>query len=300
VLAGFPEPSFEAPWRWIAATCIYAGLRPGEAIGLHKEDLDTRTWTLAVRHSWSEPLPKDGEARDVPVVAELRPHLLAAIAAARGALVFPRPDGSPRDPQTRWLLVDHLRRALKAAGVVDGYRYTCRRKGCGFSETREVASEDRCPRCSMRLCVSPVPRKVRFYDLRHTHATLLRRAGVDLGFVQPALGHSSPEITAAIYDHSDIEDFREAIERALSFGAPRVNAPVMQGAKNPKREGPGASEEPSDSGAFLMSGRLDLNQRPLAPQADACDRPVPPIHVSGRHSTWLRYPGATPAGHGES
>ena len=114
--------------------------------------------------------------------------------------------------------------------------------------------------------VSPVPRKVRFYDLRHTHATLLRRAGVDLGFVQRALGHSSPEITAAIYDHSDIEDFREAVERALSFGAERVNAPVMQGAKNPKGEGPEAFAFARNLGAFKESGRLDLNQRPLAPQ----------------------------------
>jgi integrase len=155
VLAAFAESSVESPWRRMAATCIYAGLRPGEAIGLHKEDLDTRSWTLAVRQ-----------------------------------------------------------------------------------ETREVASEDRCPRCNMRLWVSPVPRKVRFYDLRHTHATLLRRAGVDLGFVQRALGHSSPEITAAIYDHSDIEDFREVVERALTFGSARVNAPVMQGPKHPKGEGP--------------------------------------------------------------
>ncbi len=60
VLAAFPEPSVDAPWRWIAATCIYAGLRPGEALGLHKEDLDSRAWTLAVRRSWTEPLPKAG------------------------------------------------------------------------------------------------------------------------------------------------------------------------------------------------------------------------------------------------
>jgi len=118
----------------------------------------------------------------------------------------------------------------------------------------------------MRLWVSPVPRKVRFYDLRHTHATLLRRAGVDLGFVQRALGHSSPEITAAIYDHSDIEDFREAVERALSFGAERVNAPVMQAPKNPKGEGPEAFAFARNLGAFKESGRRDLNQRPLAPQ----------------------------------
>ena len=81
-----------------------------------------------------------------------------------------------------------------------------------------------------------------------------------------ALGHSSPEITAAIYDHSDIEDFREVAERALTFGSAQVNAPVMQGPKYLEGEGPGASEEPSDSRAFRWSGRLDLNQRPLAPQ----------------------------------
>ncbi len=52
----------------------------------------------------------------------------------------------------------------------------------------------------MKLWIKPIPRPIRFYDLRHTHATLLRKAGVDLGAVQRNLGHSSPEITAAVYD----------------------------------------------------------------------------------------------------
>jgi len=266
VLAGFPEPSLEAPWRWIAATCIYAGLRPGEALGLRKEDLDTRSWTLAVRHSWTVPLPKDGDARDVPVVTELRPYLLAAMKESRGALMFPRPDGAPHAPETRWLLVAHLRRALKRAGVVEGYRFICRRKGCGYEETRQAASDDRCPKCHMRLWVSPVPRKLRAYDLRHSHATLLRKAGVDLGVVQRALGHSSPEITAAVYDHTDVDDFREDLERALSFGSAQVNAPAMQAPKNTKGEGRDAPGNPIDIAALRWSGRLDLNQRPLAPQ----------------------------------
>jgi hypothetical protein len=269
VLAAFPEPSVEAPWRRIAATCLYAGLRPGEALGLRKEDVDTRTWILAVRHSWTEPLPKDGDARDVAIVSELRPHLTGAMDASRGALVFPRPDGSPYLPDTRWVLVDQLRRALKRAGVVDGYRFICRRKGCGYEETRETAGEDRCPRCRMRLWVSPVRRKLRFYDLRHTHATLLRKAGVDLGAVQRALGHSSPEITAAVYDHTDLEDFREDVERALSFEPARVNAPVMQAPKYPKGEGRDAPEISWSIAAFRWSGRLDLNQRPLAPQVQS-------------------------------
>jgi len=122
----------------------------------------------------------------------------------------------------------------------------------------------------MRLWVSPLPRKLRFYDLRHTHATLLRKAGVDLGAVQRALGHSSPEITAAVYDHSDLEDYREHVERALTFAEPaKINAPVMQGAGGWKGEGRGGLGFPSTAAAFRWSGRLDLNQRPLAPQASA-------------------------------
>jgi len=119
----------------------------------------------------------------------------------------------------------------------------------------------------MRLWVSPIPRKLRFYDLRHSHAALLRKAGVDLGAVQRTLGHSSPEITADVYDHSYVDDFRNEVERALTFADPReVNAPAMRATELGKNEDPGAASLASNSGAFRWSGRLDLNQRPLAPQ----------------------------------
>ena len=282
-LANFPTPNLDAPWRWVAAACIYAGLRPGEALGLLKADVDTRAWTLSVRHSWQAPLPKDGDARDVTIVSEFRPHLEAAMKASPSDFVFARADGTPYTPEVRFHLVDHLRRALKRAGVVTGYRYICRRKGCGFEERRDAAGEARCPKCEMRLWVSPIPRKLRFYDLRHSHATLLRKAGVDLGAVQRNLGHSSPEITAAVYDHSDLEDFRADVDRALTFGVPvRVNAPVMQGAEMAKNEGPEAAAFARNLGAFHESGRLDLNQRPLAPQASALPGCATPRVRQGR------------------
>jgi excisionase family DNA binding protein len=82
--------------------------------------------------------------------------------------------------------------------------------------------------------------------------------------VRRALGHSSPEITAATYDHSDLEDFREQVDRALSFA--RVT-PDMQRAKNLKGEGRDPIGNPMQIAAFQKSGRLDLNQRPLAPEA---------------------------------
>ena len=137
-LANFPTPNLDAPWRWVAAACIYAGLRPGEALGLLKADVDTRAWTLSVRHSWQAPLPKDGDARDVTIVSEFRPHIEAAMKASPSDFVFARADGTPYTPEVRFHLVDHLRRALKRAGVVTGYRYICRRKGCGFEERRST------------------------------------------------------------------------------------------------------------------------------------------------------------------
>ncbi|MED4240003.1 tyrosine-type recombinase/integrase [Priestia megaterium] len=47
---------------------------------------------------------------------------------------------------------------------------------------------------------SGVP-KLRFHDLRHTHATLLLEAGVSLKEVQERLGHSSIKMTGDIYAH---------------------------------------------------------------------------------------------------
>jgi hypothetical protein len=86
--------------------------------------------------------------------------------------------------------------------------------------------------------------------------------------VQRSLGHSSPEATAAVYDHSDVEDYREEVEQALTSAEPaRVNAPAMQRPGEEKNEGRDAIGYPSNVAAFRWSGRLDLNQRPLAPQS---------------------------------
>ncbi len=178
-LAALPEPSLAQPWRWIAAVCLYTGSRPGEAMGLHKVDIDTQTWRMNICRSWDLDFPKDEDPREVVIPPELRPFLVAAMKASPSERVFCRPNGKPYTPSMRNALVDRLRRALGRAGIVDGYRHKCRRKGCGFAEVRLAATEDRCPRCNMRLWVSPIPRPLRWYDLRHSHATLLRKAGVD-------------------------------------------------------------------------------------------------------------------------
>jgi integrase len=290
VLAALPEPSLAHPWRWVVALLLYTGARPGEAFGLRKEDVDTATWVMTIRSSWTNPVPKDDEERLVLVPPELRPLITAAMEASPSEYVFCRADGAPFDPSIRHGLVDNLRRALGRAGIVSGYRYSCRRKGCGYKveQQKRWLTPDQprgpcCPTCGMRLWESPIPRKLRTYDLRHTHGTLLRKAGVDIGAVSKRLGHSSPEITAQIYDHSGVEDFREQFDRALSFGVGQpFHAPAMQSGGGWKDKAPGAAAFANESEGF-ESGRQDLNLRPLGPEPSRAASHVPHGEAPGRN-----------------
>jgi integrase len=47
---------------------------------------------------------------------------------------------------------------------------------------------------------SGLPR-IRFHDLRHTHATLLLKARIPIKVVSERLGHSTPGFTMATYQH---------------------------------------------------------------------------------------------------
>ncbi len=239
LLAALPVPSLARPWRWVAAVCIYAGLRPGEALLLRRGDVDSERRIITVRHSWTGST-KTGREREVMLVPELWPYFEQAQGAASavpGDLIFPGEDGEGWGQDVRALLVDHLRRALSAAGIVEGYSHTCRRckgkanrggEGQPPAHTWNYAdaTQRECPACGDRLWIKPIPRPLRFYDLRHTFATLLRKGRADLGGVQRALGHTSPTITARTYDHSGMEDHRADFERILTFGsAPDARSP---------------------------------------------------------------------------
>jgi integrase len=52
-----------------------------------------------------------------------------------------------------------------------------------------------------RLVVRSGQPVIRLHDLRHTHATLLLKAGVPLKVVSERLGHATPAFTMAVYQH---------------------------------------------------------------------------------------------------
>lgn len=73
-----------------------------------------------------------------------------------------------------------------------------------------------------RLGSPPLPR-IRFHDLRHTHATLPLRAGVPVHVVAARLGHVDPAITLRVYAHvlrdqasGVAEMFAQVVEEAMT------------------------------------------------------------------------------------
>jgi integrase len=58
-------------------------------------------------------------------------------------------------------------------------------------------------------------RKIDIHALRHTHASMLARAGVGLTQAQHLLGHSDPKLTASLYTHLEVRDLRGAVEKLL-------------------------------------------------------------------------------------
>jgi integrase len=157
------------PWS-LFVVLIYAGLRPGEAYGLHWGDveLDAHDPALVVRHS-REGATKTGRVRRVPLLAPAR----AALLAWRGpnvpgprSLVWPGDEGSHH---------------------ASGY-------DAGWADHPEGQGDERTVRAGWATRVG-IARHVTIYALRHTCATALINGWWGdpwrIEDVQAMLGHAS-------------------------------------------------------------------------------------------------------------
>lgn len=189
-----------AAWRLLAMT----GMRRGEALGLRWGDVDFDNATVSVRRSTGlvrdrgtatvvTTVPKTSKARvidlDEQTLGALRSHRasrasLSLLLARDDALVIANPDGTVRHPER-------------------------------FS--REFAR--RLARCRDKLGEDALP-VIRLHDLRHTHATILLRAGVHPKIVSERLGHAKVSITLDVYSHAVPSLQREAATKlaALVYG----------------------------------------------------------------------------------
>lgn len=199
--------------RRLVKLMLLAGPRPGEALGLHKLDVDLEGRMLRIRRSHGRAQTKTGREREFPIHAELLEDLRAAMAASSSELVFPRRDGRRQRADTK--LTRMLRVALLAAGIVTGWRYRCLKRRCAFAGElyRKELEALPCPECGELMWRRGIPRALRFYDLRHSSATLYRKAGTDALVIREMLGHASRNQTDATYTHLDADYQRAELSR---------------------------------------------------------------------------------------
>ncbi|MDH6521941.1 integrase [Streptomyces sp. SAI-135] len=172
------------------ALALRTGLRKGELLGLHWEDLDLTNGTASIRHSLQRtrtsglthlPTKTLASERRIALPTEcirsLKEHRqqqdkereIAGSAWRDSGLVFTTPTGRPLDPAN---LTRRFRSFLNRAGL----------------------------------------RRIRFHDLRHSTATLLLEQGVDLVVIKELLGHAHIGVTAGVYAHVRLRLQRQAID----------------------------------------------------------------------------------------
>jgi integrase len=157
--------------RALYTTCLYAGLRSGEARGLRRRDVDLAAERIRVRqqavgHDLG-PLKTASSERDVVLHEALADELSAHITRTSHTknaldLLFAHHGHIMQAQIARY----HLKRAGARAGILS----------------------------------------VTLHDLRRTYGSIMIAAGADITFVQNQLGHSSPHITlihyAALWDQA--------------------------------------------------------------------------------------------------
>jgi integrase len=151
----------------VVSLLAYTGMRFGELTGLNVEDVDLKARRIRVRRSITqvggklvEGNPKSSAGRrSIPIPERLIPVLTTRLAG--------RGPGEPAStsPLGSRLGLENWKRSVK-------WRHAIVKIG----------------RPTLRV-----------HDLRHTYASLARRAGADLRLLQKTMGHASITVTAHIY-----------------------------------------------------------------------------------------------------
>lgn len=158
---------------WLVAA--NTGMRRGEMLGLQWGDVDLKSATISVRHA--------------VVSAGYRLHL-SDVKTASGRRVI------NIDGRTVAALRERRDEAARTSG------------GDAIGSTLVFGDPDGRPvhpelitRSFDRLVARHALPRIRFHDIRHTHATLLLKAGVPAKVVSERLGHATPGFTLNVYQH---------------------------------------------------------------------------------------------------
>ena len=175
--------AIERRYRPVILFAAYTGLRPCELVALRVGRLDLLRCTAQVveaavevsRLEWGP--VKTHETRTVRIPRSVAEEVAASLAGRpldREALVFTAPRGGPLSRAD--FVKFYFRPAVHAANEA----------------IAQLPKEQR---------PAPLPDRLRFYDLRHTCASLLIAQGASVKAVQAQLGHATASITLDTYGH---------------------------------------------------------------------------------------------------
>jgi integrase len=200
-----------ADHRRMMRLTLALGLRTGELFALRKQDVDFAHGVVHVRRSHDRDTTKTGVLRKLPLLACIAGDLVDLMREAPGELLFPAGDGGLKRADTKMCRV--LRTAMGAAGIVEGYTFTCRHPGCEWKMEFSGPCDDmECPTHEWKAWRTPRVKKTRWYDLRHMAASFHRLAGADRLAVKILLGHVD-DITDDVYTHMGDEWLRRELSK---------------------------------------------------------------------------------------
>lgn len=204
-----PSPRAQLP----AMIMLYCGLRRGELMALRWSDIDLKDKVIHVRRSVEmvngKPVEKEGgktdaATRDVPIPDVLYTFLVSA-----------QPTAKKRSINLYPLITEKARGGLHTskswAELWSSYMDDINIAHGDFSDC--IDSDGRRYTPTSKHDPRGVPCRIETFtphQLRHTYATLLYEAGVDVMTAQKLLGHASPSTTLNIYTH--LRDKHKAAE----------------------------------------------------------------------------------------
>ena len=158
---------------------VTTGMRRGEVLGLRWSDLDLDAGMASVRQTLEA--TKDGLIFKQPKTARSR----------RRVSLLPMTVQALRAHRT-----EQKKARLALGPVYEDHGLVCARADGRPINPRQLSKDF----LSLLRCSDGLPR-IRFHDLRHTHATQLLRQGVHPKIVSERLGHATIAITLDTYSH---------------------------------------------------------------------------------------------------
>jgi integrase len=177
------------PHRVPIALAVYTGMRQAEALGLQWGDIDWNKSTVEIRRAYR-----------------------------RGAFYQPKTTSSRRTVELPAELVSELKRWRLACPKAEGYDLVCPARSGKPMQASALLQQGLHP--ALRRAGI---RKVRFHDLRHSFASNLLEAGIDVVTVSKALGHANVHITLTTYAHAVPKARQGAADRMAALLRASVN-----------------------------------------------------------------------------